>query len=74
MLNDVRVEHGEDGEAHCQPTALGEGVLPRDAVLRLLEMHVPAQTTVVIGGRSIDDQLAWLGCRGGHERVSSPAS
>ncbi len=62
LLSDVQVAEGEDGESRCGAVPLGEGVLPRDVVLRLLREWVPATTPIVIQGRAIERQLQWLAC------------
>lgn len=62
MLGDVRVIDVADGDAQCESVPLGEGVLPRDLVRRLLSDCVPTSTPIVIQGRSIERQLAWLEC------------
>jgi hypothetical protein len=56
LLSDVRV-----GQDHCARAPLGEGLLPRELVLRLLREHVPQATPVVISGCNIDRQRQWLG-------------
>ncbi|MCA9283585.1 MAG: hypothetical protein KDA22_00105 [Phycisphaerales bacterium] len=60
VLEDVRpAPSAEDNDA-VQAVGLGEGILPRELVRRLLEAHVPAETPLVIRSGAIDRQLAWL--------------
>lgn len=62
LLHDVRIcNNGEDGEAHCEAAALGDGLLPRDLVAALIEQHVPRNTPIVLLPERLDRQLAWLG-------------
>ena len=53
-----------DEDAPPRPVPLGQGLLPREQVLRLLQAHVPADTPVVIGAGDLAGQLAWLGMQG----------
>lgn len=59
ILHDVRVVE-RDGERALEPAPLGQGVLPRESVLALLEEHVPDATPIVISPEALDSQLAWL--------------
>lgn len=62
ILNDVIVREGEakDGGS-CQSVPLGQGGMPREHVLRLIDACVPSQTPIVVTGREIEAQLEWLG-------------
>lgn len=60
FMSDVKLVE-EDGEQAIRPVPLGEGVLPREVVRRLVAKHVPGDTPVVIGPRQIAAQLEWLG-------------
>lgn len=58
ILADVR--RADDEESLPRRVPLGDGVLSRDVVLRLLAEHVPSTTPIVIDGREVERQLAWL--------------
>lgn len=58
-LSDVVIDESAE-EARCELAPLGQGLLPRGVVLDLLRNHVPEGTPIVIGPRSLGDQLAWL--------------
>ena len=64
LLSDVRVVDAGDDESRCEPSLLGEGLLPRDLVRSLLSAHVPPATPIVVDGRqgsgAIARQLEWL--------------
>lgn len=59
MLHDVRVVDAE-GELALEPVPLGQGVLPREAVLALIDEHVPEETPIVIPPEDMESQLTWL--------------
>jgi len=59
MLSDVVVSGDDEPEVTSVP--LGQGVLPRDVVLELLQTHLPSETPVVLQPGKLDGQLAWLG-------------
>lgn len=62
ILNDVIVREGdsEDGGS-CESVPLGQGVMPREHVLQLIDACVPSETPIVVSARRIEDQLQWLG-------------
>lgn len=51
-----------EDEGHLpRRVALGDGLLARDHVRRLILAHVPPETPIVIDGRDAARQVAWLG-------------
>ncbi len=61
LLQDVG-EPDPDGSPRAVP--LGQGVLPREHLRKLLEAHVPSETPVVLCPGDLPAQLAWLGTQG----------
>ena len=60
MLSDVIAE-GDD----VRPVPLGDGVLPREVVLRLIDQHVPPSVPIVLEPGKLEQQRAWLEPLGG---------
>jgi len=60
VLEDVRPAPTDEDDDTVETVGLGEGLLPRALVRRLLDEHVPSSTPVVIRSGGIDRQLAWL--------------
>lgn len=42
------------------PCTLGTGVLPQKVVLKLIELHVPKTTPILLQGASLNHSLTWL--------------
>jgi hypothetical protein len=59
-LSDVQLA-GEGDEQRCELVALGDGLMPRDLTVSLIQQHVPEHTPVVISAAKIGQQLEWLG-------------
>lgn len=57
MLTDAAIS--EDGES-IVPVALGQGILRRDVMRKLIEQHVPAETPIVLQPGNLGEQLVWL--------------
>ena len=60
ILNDVKLVEDAAGP-RCEATPLGQGCLPRDLVLGLMEKHLPPELPIVISPGSLERQFAWLG-------------
>lgn len=58
ILADVHVD--ESGESLKQ-APLGDGVLPRDLLMQLIERHVPQDIPIVLQPGKVQEQLSWLG-------------
>ena len=58
LLEDLGAMEEDDPPRPCP---LGEGPLPRELVLRLIEAHVPPETPVLLRPQRLEAQLAWLG-------------
>lgn len=58
MLSDART--ADDGDS-IEPVPLGEGVLPRELVRRLLMDHVPTAMPIALRPQRLEQQLDWLG-------------
>lgn len=59
ILSDVQ----SDGD-QLTMVPLGQGEMPRDLLLELIERHVPAQTPIVLQPGDLDEQMRWLGVAG----------
>ena len=59
FLEDAKL-HAHDDDPFCEAVPLGEGSLPRNAILDLLKRFIPQQTPIVLQPRAIASQLEWL--------------
>ncbi len=55
MLSDVQ----QDDE-HLKAVPLGQGIVPREFLLGLIDRYVPAETPIVLQPGELDSQLRWL--------------
>lgn len=61
MLSDVEVSEEDSGEESCRAVPLGQGMMPRDHVRKLVAECLPPDVPIVLMPRDMSAQLAWLG-------------
>ncbi|MCZ6837377.1 MAG: hypothetical protein O7G85_16500 [Planctomycetota bacterium] len=60
ILHDIQGPDHGDQEGACEAVPLGQGIMPRSHVLKLIDSWVPDDTPIVLMAGPMEEQLSWL--------------
>ena len=60
FLHDVKLVESENEEGTCEAVPLGQGQLPRELVLSLIDSCLPNNTPIVLLAGPMEEQFEWL--------------